>query len=289
VKLPDFSGDVGFKNIRDQMGITRVVHVDGLDAPLGRGLKVGRDEIGDLKSADDGTLVWRGRRVLVYIRDQDRNGKGVIDFRKWHVTECQALAHMRSEGRFGRYVFTTRADGKFLVKVRDRSTRSIEYENEYELDVCRYCLGELGWKRYSTGMSEAAKVRAVSEFTPAIYFANYGPSRVGALPRYDERTAPVQVYSADHRKIREKYLSEVGWVCEGEGCGQSFYEARQELHLHHVDHDTGNNIHSNLKALCRSCHSRCPGPGHKRLAGGRRPRRPVQLEFDSLVNTAEAL
>jgi hypothetical protein len=128
VTLPDFIEFEPFNRLRRLMnapllegfssGCTtnHLTHND-LDKALEgiEGLTV--DDISDVKALSDGTLAYKDRRVLLYIRDR-RTSRGYDPFDnlpKYHIANCRTLEEMREHGRFEKYVISTRTDGKFKM------------------------------------------------------------------------------------------------------------------------------------------------------------------------------
>ena len=66
-------------------------------------------------------------------------------------------------------------------------------------------------------------------------------------------------YPSNWKELREKILDRAKHKCEF--CGQRSYMEHREtgativLTIAHLDHDTGNNDESNLRALCQKCHN----------------------------------
>jgi hypothetical protein len=127
MKLPDFYKFTPLNDLRARMGIPQNVYgtltvaisvakltPEELDRLYeGDGLEVGLDEV---SVHDDGTLVYKNTRVLLYIRDvhayQER-----IDLPKFHVAHCPTLKNMNEIGRSHRYLISARVDGTFRLNV----------------------------------------------------------------------------------------------------------------------------------------------------------------------------
>src|SRR5215467_3250315 len=80
--------------------------LDDLDKALGGIEGVTVDDISQIQPLPDGTLVYKGRRILLYIRDRrafaGQNPQQILP--KFHVANCSTLDQMRQQGRFARYV-----------------------------------------------------------------------------------------------------------------------------------------------------------------------------------------
>lgn len=60
-------------------------------------------------------------------------------------------------------------------------------------------------------------------------------------------------YARDWEFISFQLRSEKNFVCEG--CGADLSSAQYLLHVHHLDHNKGNNLESNLMVVCALCHA----------------------------------
>ena len=137
MKLPSFLEDTALNDLRTRMGGAELgtLELERRD----RGLTVAELEVLitggiDIRSLDeirvlmDGTLAYKDRRVVLYIRDiSDYIGgsSAIENLPKFHVSNCKKLKEMRSQKRFGRYVVAARDDGQFQINViAGSSTRS---------------------------------------------------------------------------------------------------------------------------------------------------------------------
>lgn len=215
------------------------------------GIEVQSNEI---RFLPDGTLAYRDRRVLVYIRDvtyyRETNG-----LPKFHIAHCRTLDEMMSNGRFSRYVVSIRTDGYFEIRRR----RSGYIPETVKLDVCKNCLGKLNFNDYWNN-----KVRAFQEFSLEDFFTRYSCSPLQILPRQNNISAPINNYPPDWNERSRQYKESVNWVCEE--CGDDFSSPRRKkfLDTHHRDGNTYNCRWGNLKALCIKCHSKQHYHGHLR-------------------------
>ena len=158
---------VGLDNVRRRMGIRN---------KTGQLLERKGVEISSLNEIDvdpqnGRTLTYKNHIVVVYIRDQYAEYLGEY---KVHVSNCRTLRFMKAQGRYNRYVLSTRTDGTF--RVYDRSRRRDRF---VKLDVCENCLKELNWKgcRSSYDMK-----KFVHEFSLEEFFKRYDEYYVPELP-----------------------------------------------------------------------------------------------------------
>jgi len=160
------------------------------------GFGIDVEDINLIEVHKDRTLLYEGRRVLVYIRDQWLGHDGQPRGYRYHVADCQTLQRMREQQRFGRYVATTRQDGYFVVNLLDRGLEGpVESNVEYKLEVCRNCLSELDWEGY-TRVSSARRTAIRNAFSPAEFLERFG-SQIGRLPAHDEYSSPLNVLPDD--------------------------------------------------------------------------------------------
>src|SRR6266436_5480005 len=115
--LPDFIEFEPFNRLRRLMNaplpenfssgytINRLTQ-DDLDRALEGIEGVTVEDISDVEVLPDETLVYKDRRVLLYIRDKRvfPGNNPQQHFPKFHVANCSKLGQMRQNGRFGRYV-----------------------------------------------------------------------------------------------------------------------------------------------------------------------------------------
>ena len=255
MKLPDFSTDVKLNRLRQQMGAELIPWTSGIDGMLvTTGIEISPDEI---VYAPDGTLEYEGRKVVVYIRDQNvLNSYELVDpdpeqLRKFHVANCLTLKQMRAQSRYGRYVVATRTDGKFIVNflVNNRIHKKGE-RVERRLYVCKHCLNKLDYKRYRNRRTQQDEIR--ESFDLNEFFEMYG-SRIAIEPPDTDRTAPINKYSSNWRQISRHYRKKVGWRCEE--CGTDLGEGKKFLEVHHINSVKYDNKDENLRALCIHCHA----------------------------------
>ena len=232
---------------------------DDLDRALEGIEGVTVDDINDVEFLPDGTLTYKDRRVLLYIRDK-RVFPGYEPhqyFPKFHVANCGTLEQMRQNGRFQRYVISTRTDGKFKMNFISAVNKD---ERECELKVCMLCLVNLKYKGYRQG-SRRRDREIYEAFSLDEYFAAYPKNLITSLPLHTDDTAPINDYRVGFRETSTRYRSEHGWRCENENCGVdlSHPSHRKYLHTHHVNAQRYDDRRENHKALCIRCQqsSRC--------------------------------
>lgn len=263
MQLPQFGFNDAFERLRKAMGATEIVEVGEPEWSDWNGFGIDVGDISEVKANPDGTLSFRGRRVLVYIRDQFLGKDDQLRHYRYHVAECRTLETMRQQERFGRYVVTTRTDRQFVVNLfRRGETAPVKPNEEREMEVCKNCLTTLDWESYTT-LSGKAKTRCWREFEPGRFLDKYG-SRVKGLPAHSPETAPLNQYPNDWNEISLAVRVKSRWRCQK--CGRSLAApgARRWLHVHHRDGNRANCAPGNLEALCLGCHQR--EFGHEQLS-----------------------
>ncbi len=271
MKLPDFYKFEPLNRLRNQMGIAddhygsfspkvdnSRLTVEELDRLTGDGIDVYFKELTILKNEND-TFGYKGNRVLLYIRDvhlyRDEEREP-----RYHLCNCATLVNMTQNGRFERYVISTKSNGHFLINlIRDNRVMSSEHRR---LRVCQNCLDKLSLNGFSRRMRQSKKERIVAEFTPDEFFRIYPRSLHAVKPKHDSDTAPLNDYPTDFPAISESLRRENGYRCEK--CGNNFSHRRQDLHVHHVNGVRWDNERQNLKILCVACHAKEPQHSHMR-------------------------
>ena len=261
MKLPDFSKYVRLNQLRQQMGAELISWNSGgdwdpIDIELGgEGKEIPPEEI---EYDPDGTLRYKGQKVVVYIRDQDNRKQYVLDsyelidpeyLCKFHVADCPTLSQMRRQGRYNKYVVATRRDGNFTVNFLDGG-KPIKKGVECRLYVCKNCLYKLDYKKYRNKTTQQNKIR--ESFDLNEFFEMY-PSQITIKPTDTDITAPVNGYSSDWRQISARYKEKVGWRCED--CDINLEEETRFLEVHHRNGLKNDDSEQNLRALCIGCHA----------------------------------
>lgn len=274
MRLPDFLQSPELNRLRNRMGAVRLgeltlrsgpnrLTLAELESLVTGGIDVA--SLDEVRVLSDGSLAYKDRRVLLYIRDvsvfggrqtrQDRNPR-------YHVSNCSTLQEMRASNRIERYVVAARDDGQFQVNfIRDR--RPVE-SSIIALRICQNCLSELGWQGFGYHLARPAREQIVGAFTPRQFFEAYPRDLVFDANLDDEGTAPLNGYTQDFPEIASSIKRSLDYRCEQCSLDLSGYGLRRHLHVHHKNGQKFNNTRSNLIALCLRCHSEQPGHGHMR-------------------------
>lgn len=261
MRLPDFENDPDLNLLRKAMGAelrdytpappSDLLTFEEIERLAGEGIEI---PLEDVRVLNDGTHVYKGRRVIVYIRDVAEYGAR-MSMPKYHLAICSTLNTMIEEGRYQkRYVVATRDDGKFSIqKIRGE----VVVKTEEALDVCQQCLDELKYKSFSLRRDREWRLNAVKKFSIKGFFDELGKSCVWATPSFDAVHAPANIYSPQFYRIAKSLKEERGYRCEQVGCeiDLSAPENRRFLHAHHVNADKSDNHPSNIRLLCIRCHA----------------------------------
>ncbi|MBM4311900.1 MAG: hypothetical protein FJ119_13265 [Deltaproteobacteria bacterium] len=106
--------------------------------------------IGEVAITEEGYFLYKGQRVLLYIRDHYYNPNYPEREYKYHICNCDTIQETIKNDRFNRYVVSTRTDGLFKINVRHFLTRKIIKDNKVtQLHVCKNCLLKLQYHGYS--------------------------------------------------------------------------------------------------------------------------------------------
>jgi 5-methylcytosine-specific restriction endonuclease McrA len=267
MKFPNFMESAHFVRLKREMGIPpnqrgnlRAVEVRRNGATreeIRRLTKEGLEvEEADVIPLPDGTLSYRDRRVLLYIRDVSQYGGNDSD-PKFHVSNCTTLRQMREHLRFGRFVIASRDDGLFHLHYINSGLRE-----DKPLDVCQNCLDYLKYKGFQLSMTGRARRAAVHAFRIPDFFAAYPKTLHHYIPTYTDRTAPTNDYSPDFSVISRAYRLKRNWTCETCRIPLSKGAMQRHLHVHHINGAKNENNEENLKAVCVHCHALEPRHSH---------------------------
>ena len=280
MKLPDFSEFEPFNKLKQMMKAKSSSSFVAKDAPW----HIGEEEISlldksylsvknidDVQTLNDGTLSYKGRRVIVYIRDQVSYGFKKNDLPRFHISDCSTIQDMKTNNKWQRYVMSSRLDGWFEIAFQNR-----HYKQELKkLDVCKNCLDKIKFNGYSSSFLNKKEIFA--NFTIADYFEQYPVDLFSEEPDFDSLTAPKNLYAKNHGQIAFELKERKGWRCDECNIYLGKGVDRRYLEMHHINSCKYDNNSKNLKVLCVKCHSQ--EFQHQHLK-----RRQVNKDFDELLS-----
>ncbi len=212
--------------------------------------------VGEITFHSDGTLLYKGRRVLIHIRDVTNIGRRKHEPR-FHISNCKTLIEMKSSGRFERYVAADGEDGNFHIRYDSGPLRLTR------LNVCQNCLSFLSWNGFSSDMDQRSREVIVSNFSIKRFFEMYPKTLHPQIPKYTTATAPVNEYPTNWDEISLELKRQLRFRCQGKNCSiEVGNEFKRFLHVHHKNGLKYDCSPENLLCLCIRCHSEQPNHSH---------------------------
>lgn len=211
--------------------------------------------LGDVLPSDDGTLEWKGHKVILHIFSV-RNGwnnSGENNLPKFHVADCRTLQAMRERGAFERYVVSLRTTGTFEIGLNSERV-------EKRLLVCQNCLIQLNYQEFANS-NNFTKKTIITQFNIVNFFKLYDKGFY-KVPYFTDKTAPHDNYTPDFKEISAEVRWAKNWTCEQCQCFLKL--DKKYLHVHHKNTIRSDNSVSNLQALCIDCHSKQENHAHIR-------------------------
>lgn len=220
-----------------------------------------------------GHILYKGRPIIIYIRDQmlslEKYQKEY--YNPFHICTCSAIKAAREANRWaGRYVITYNTSGIFNINIsvfEGSGANKIVYSNieskAVALPVCQECLHQLGWKNFNKyigdtdewwkGGNYRKRLEIVKSFNIRQFFEectnniftyeDFSDLDFASVATQKKRTLPTEI---------KRWLKQSsGYRCEV--CHNVFPE--NKLQIHHRDHNEGNNQRNNLVVICDNCHN----------------------------------
>jgi hypothetical protein len=268
MKLPDFSFDAHLNALRERLGAplrhyeggksSGVLTIQEIEILAREGLEI---PLGDVNVLEDGTLIYKNRRVVLYIRDVKQYRKAEPDeLPRFHVSNCDKLQEMRANNRFERYVVATRDTGIFQINLKSYNSVAFE-KSDKTLRVCQLCLGKLNWEGFKQIGSDRTRKRGlVNDFKLVRFFEVYPQNVITHEPQHDAHSAPINDYGPEFRAIADRIKRERGYKCDE--CGSDLSQYRKFLHAHHKNGLQHDNSDRNITILCVVDHAKQYNHGH---------------------------
>ena len=162
------------------------------------------------------------------------------------IKKC-LLTWGHSKGRVARYVVASRNDGVFNVNILNQITNNFE-NKDLKLSVCKNCLNNINWTKVS---SKIFDLDAYFQYFPK--FLNQGNHK-------KDYEIQINDYPTNWKDISINLRERKKWKCEK--CDLDCSNNKIFLHVHHINGLKYDNVDSNLKILCKNCHSKEPGHEH---------------------------
>lgn len=226
----------------------KTIAFEPIDIELESGIKINIAEL----DASSGLISFKGRQVLLYIRDHSQLYDNAIAEpsrgNKFHIAWCKTLDTMRQDGRFGRYHATNRLDGFF--EIDDGHGR----HQDVALKVCKNCLEKLN---YRESANKSIRQNVFSSFVLRDFFSHYSTCfRYMPTGLYTSATSG---YSSDWKDISAKTRHKKQFICTD--CGADMSSHRGLCDVHHKNGVKYDNADNNLEVVCRDCHRKKPQHG----------------------------
>jgi len=174
---------------------------------------------------------------------------------KYHLFKCKTVDDWHKNMRK-----SSRPDGLMIYILNNQRNGSGEYSPEQRkkgrtLKICKNCLAQVPWKDKLTGFNLPN-------------FMKTGPLRkeLEQISEFRFEDEIPNQYVADWNKVSRQIKDLRKWTCDScKGFFGKDERTRKYLQVHHKDRRRYNNEHTNLEALCLSCHSKFH-PENRRLA-----------------------
>jgi len=230
---------------------TVLPELEGIDIDLTDGISV---NIKDVEVLPNGLLSYKGRQVLLYIQEHWNVEEALNDGslgNKYHVANCKTLEEMKTNGRYDRYVAQNGTHGRFFIDGRNQNI-----SGKTNLKVCKNCLSHLNYNDYK----DCCKDSIFNTFLLEEFFKKYQVF-FKHEPKYP--VGSPSSYPKNWDKKSKAYKESVAWCCEE--CKVDLIHNKSLLDTHHINGVKHDCEHSNLKALCKECHSHAPKHNHMKV------------------------
>ena len=215
-------------------------------------------DINETVSSENGYIKYKEfDKLVAYIRDQ-RYYKSEFSLRKFHIAyDCETLTKSRKSGDASKYKIIQNKSPEFTINILSEDGKTIIESNVVKkLQVCTKCLEALNYKNFLiVSKFEQSKIKnrfSFEEFLGSEFDKN--EELIKSYNLDDIENDKVRLYPKNWDEISNNYRKSKKWICEE--CGKDCSKNKSELEVHHIDHDPSNSKFYNLKALCKTCHSK---------------------------------
>ena len=230
MKLQDFYTEGPLNSLRVRMGASLV---DDISLKAKKINEITLEELEQLTSGklqgslseclveDDGTLSFKGNRVVVYIHDRHQYNDQ-WELPRLHISLCSTINQKSTNDSYNqKYVFYQPKENNDLFPMRIFKNGNNE-EIFVNLNVCKLCLENLSWDGYRIrGMDDELKNNIFSSFTLTRFFEKYPKRVLNSLPMHTPSSIPMNQYPSNMAEIKQKLIEKRGFKCEGHNCGRS--------------------------------------------------------------------
>lgn len=197
-------------------------------------------------STAGGLLSYKGRQVVLYIKDHSHNFDRVVaqpsEGNKFHLAHCSTLAEMIDKKRYERYVVKNSVDRLFTIS----STRPQERQTQVKLHVCKNCLNTLNYQGYKT--QGARRTEIVDEFDLQRFFATFTSCFRHSPSGVKHESA---LYTTDWAALSLPIRQSSQFCCAD--CGVNCSSHSYLSHVRHKNRVLTDNNPDNLEVLCADC------------------------------------
>jgi len=208
--------------------------------------------LSDCKVEVDGTLSYKGNRVVVYIHDRHQYNDQ-WELPKLHISLCSTIGQKNLNDAYNqKYVFYQPKEDNDLFPMRI-FINGIMNDKFVKLDVCKLCLENIKWNGYrNRGIDDELKRNIFKDFTLTKFFEKYPKRIINTLPLHTPSTIPINQYPINMNEHKKRLIEKRGYKCEGINCGRTDVT----LEVHHKNGIRYINEDYNLELLCHSCHQK---------------------------------
>jgi hypothetical protein len=191
---------------------------------------------------------------VVFLHIKDNRSTSIFDLRfpeklkRYHFWNCSTLSDMRAKGKEDKYVFSKSIDPVFLVDTKNKTN------DKRKLQACWNCIQQ-------SGIQKTIDNRFPSHEQILLFMKNKEVDiKRKARSQYLANTG----YTNNWKELSYELRKNNNWTCSN--CKVHLTQKYSFcLDVHHINGIKSDNTSSNLKVLCKICHSDQPGHEHMKL------------------------